>query len=290
MASAGEPRGKVVVVSRSRPRRSIPRRLWAFGTLLLLGLVFPASALAHTGTAQVSCTGADFNWTLFAPGNNTVHWRVTVDGVTAQEGTTQLTADGGRSGSQHVPLNLNDTHTVAAFSWWNENETSDGNVRLESSPALAKKKLVCPAAPPVTPPPTTPPPTTVTPPAPVTPATPAAPVAQTAPAQAVAGAQAASASARLAAQSTCARRTVRITVSGRQIRSVTFSVAGRRVRTVTVRAGQRSLTVNLPVRSFGARRQSVTARVTFRNGAAARTLTASATRCAQAAVQPQFTG
>jgi hypothetical protein len=34
----------------------------------------------------------------------------------------------------------------------------------------------------------------------------------------------------------------------------------------------------------------VTARVTFRNGAAARTLTARATRCAQAAVQPQFTG
>jgi hypothetical protein len=34
----------------------------------------------------------------------------------------------------------------------------------------------------------------------------------------------------------------------------------------------------------------VRARVTFRNGAAARTLTTTATRCAQGAVSPQFTG
>jgi len=34
----------------------------------------------------------------------------------------------------------------------------------------------------------------------------------------------------------------------------------------------------------------VTVRVTFRNGAAPRTLTARATRCAQGAVSPQFTG
>jgi hypothetical protein len=36
--------------------------------------------------------------------------------------------------------------------------------------------------------------------------------------------------------------------------------------------------------------QIVTARVTFRNGARARTLTTRTARCAQAAVQPQFTG
>jgi hypothetical protein len=48
--------------------------------------------------------------------------------------------------------------------------------------------------------------------------------------------------------------------------------------------------VSVPVRRFGARRQSVRARVTFRNGAPARTLTASATRCAQTQVSPQFTG
>jgi hypothetical protein len=62
------------------------------------------------------------------------------------------------------------------------------------------------------------------------------------------------------------------------------------VRTVTVPSGRRSISVNVPVRRFGARRQTVTARVTFRNGARARTLTASATRCAQGAVSPQFTG
>jgi hypothetical protein len=79
-------------------------------------------------------------------------------------------------------------------------------------------------------------------------------------------------------------------ISGRNIRRVTFRVAGRVVHTVTVPAGRRTVTVNLPVRQFGARRQSVQARVTFRNGAAARTLTASASRCAQGPVTPQFTG
>jgi hypothetical protein len=106
----------------------------------------------------------------------------------------------------------------------------------------------------------------------------------------VAGTQVANATARLRTQSRCGTRTVRVTISGPNIRRVTFRVAGRVVRTVTVPAGRRSLTVNLPVRRFGARRQSVTARVTFRNGAAPRTLTASATRCAQGAVSPQFTG
>jgi len=71
---------------------------------------------------------------------------------------------------------------------------------------------------------------------------------------------------------------------------VTFRVAGRVVRTVTMPAGRRTLSVNVPARRFGTRRQSVQARVTFRNGARARTLSASATRCAQGAVSPQFTG
>jgi len=79
-------------------------------------------------------------------------------------------------------------------------------------------------------------------------------------------------------------------VSGRSIRRVTFWVGGRRVRTVAVAAGRRSITVSLPVRRFGARRQPVQARVTFGSGARARTLTASATRCAEGAVSPQFTG
>jgi hypothetical protein len=114
--------------------------------------------------------------------------------------------------------------------------------------------------------------------------------AQPAPASTVAGTQARSATARLRTQSRCGTRAFRVTISGRNIRRVTLFVAGRRVRTVTMPAGRRSITVSVPVRRFGARRQSVRARVTFRNGAAARTLTASATRCAQTAVSPQFTG
>lgn len=110
------------------------------------------------------------------------------------------------------------------------------------------------------------------------------------PTTAVAGTQAASATARIRAQTRCGTRSFRVTISGRQIRRVTLFVAGRRVRTVTVPAGRRSITVSVPVRRFGARRQSVRARVTFRNGAPARTLTASATRCAQTEVSPQFTG
>jgi hypothetical protein len=118
----------------------------------------------------------------------------------------------------------------------------------------------------------------------------AAPTATPAPQSVVAGTQARSASARLSAQTRCGTRAFRVTVSGRSIRRVTLLVAGRRVRTITVPAGRRSITVSVPVRRFGARRQSVQARVTFRNGAPARTLTASATRCAQSAVSPQFTG
>ena len=83
---------------------------------MLLALVFPASALAHTPAATVSCTGSQFTWTDFRNGTNTVHWRVTVDGATFQEGTT--TFQGNVGGSQTVPYTLNDTHTVQAYSWW----------------------------------------------------------------------------------------------------------------------------------------------------------------------------
>jgi hypothetical protein len=119
---------------------------------------------------------------------------------------------------------------------------------------------------------------------------PAAQTTQPVPASTVAGTQARSATARLRTQSRCGTRAFRVTISGRNIRRVTLFVAGRRVRTITVPAGRRSITVSVPVRRFGARRQSVRARVTFRNGAPARTLTASATRCAQNSVSPQFTG
>jgi hypothetical protein len=146
-----------------------------------------------------------------------------------------------------------------------------------------------PDQPPVIPPPAAPP--AGTPPAPAPPQT-AAPVTTPAPAptNVVAGHQARSATASLRTPTRCSTTTFRVTVRGRSLRTVTFSVAGRRIRTVTVPSGRRTVSVNLPVRRFGARRQSVAARVTFRNGARSRTLTASATRCAQGAVSPQFTG
>jgi hypothetical protein len=258
---------------------SVARKLRAVGALALLALAFPASAFAHAPQATVSCTGADFTWTAFAAGPNTVHWKVTVDGATFRESTTQI----GPTGSLHVPYTLNDTHTVEAFSWWAANETSDGNVRAPNSPAIAHAQLNCPATPP--PPP---PPVTATPPATPTPA--AAPVVQPAPQSVVAGTQAAAATARVSAQRSCATRTARVTITGRSIRQVTFFVNGRRARIVTVRAGARRLTVAVPLSRGGAARQRITARVTFRNGAAARTLNTTARRCAQAAVQPQFTG
>jgi hypothetical protein len=246
---------------------------------MLLALVFPASALAHTPAATVSCTGSQFTWTDFRNGTNTVHWRVTVDGATFQEGTT--TFQGNVGGSQSVPYTLTGTHTVEAFSWWSANETSDGNVRPEPGPALASQTLTCTAPTPPAVPPAAPP------------AAPAAgniPATTTTPASGVAGTEAASATAAVRAQRTCASRTASITVSGRQIRSVTFSVNGHRVRTVRVRSSQRRVVVAVPLSRGGAARQTVTARVTFRNGAAARTLTTRATRCAQGAVSPQFTG
>ncbi|MEA2167164.1 MAG: hypothetical protein QOF76_464, partial [Solirubrobacteraceae bacterium] len=76
----------------------------------------------------------------------------------------------------------------------------------------------------------------------------------------------------------------------RQARRIVFSVNGRRVRTVNVGASARAVVVTVPLRRTGSRNQTVTARVTFRNGAAARTLSARARRCAQSGVSPTFTG
>jgi hypothetical protein len=74
----------------------------------------------------------------------------------------------------------------------------------------------------------------------------------------------------------------------RRVRRVVFSVNGRRVRTVDLGANARTVSVVVPLRATGPRRQTVTARVTFRSGTAARTLRVHVTRCA--AVRPKFTG
>jgi hypothetical protein len=86
----------------------------------------------------------------------------------------------------------------------------------------------------------------------------------------------------------CASRSAQVTVTGRSMRSVTLFVNGRKVRTVSVRSGARVLHARVPI--IRGRSQVVSARVTFRNGARARTLTHRAVRCAAVAVRPQFTG
>ena len=111
------------MLSALRPRRArneraalrVPRAVCA---IALAALLFPASALAHTGTATVACDAADFQFTQFAAGANTVNYKVTVDRATATQGTFTLGANGGREGALHVPLALHGTHTVAAFAWW----------------------------------------------------------------------------------------------------------------------------------------------------------------------------
>jgi hypothetical protein len=121
--------------------------------------------------------------------------------------------------------------------------------------------------------------------------TPTAPVAapQSQPAASgVAGVSQRSARASIRAQRVCATRSARVTMAVANVRRVVFSIDGRRVRTVNVAASARRVSVALPLRASGPRRQTVTARVTFRNGTAARTLRVRVTRCA--AVRPQFTG
>jgi len=81
----------------------------------------------------------------------------------------------------------------------------------------------------------------------------------------------------------CAATRARVTVTGSPMRRIVFSVNGRRVAAAVVRPGRRTVTVSLPI-------GAVSARVTFRNGASARTLRASTRRCAGRAVRPQFTG
>src|SRR3954468_454731 len=266
---------------RAGARRSLSLGSGVTAALAALVLLVPAAAEAHTGTAAVSCTGADFAFRLFAPGSNTVNYDVSVDGVSVAHGATLLNQNGGREGAVHVPLALHGTHVVRANAWWGPQGVVDHNTRLQTAPPLAYKKLNCPPAPP--PPPPAPPVV------PVVPATPA-PVAAQAPAGAVAGviASAPARTARVAVATRGASRTARVTVTGRSMRDVTLFVNGRRVRTVRIAAGTRRVRVSVPI--IRGRAQTVTARVRFRNGAAPRTLVHRAVRCAAAAVAPEFNG
>jgi len=273
---------------KARGRTGVSLGSGAVAAFAALALLLPAVASAHTGAATVSCTGADFSFKLFAPGLNTVHYDVTVDGTSAANGLFTLNAAGGREGVLHVPLALTGDHVVRANAFWGPDGIVDGNTRSPYAPPLAYKKLSCPPPPTTTPPATTPPPTTTTVP-PVAPTVaPAAAAPQ--PASAVAGVVARSPArvARVAVASQCASRVARVTVTGRAMRAVTLFVNGRRVRTLRVAAGTTVVRASVPI--IRGRAQTVSARVSFRNGARPRTLVHSAVRCAAVAVQPQFTG
>jgi hypothetical protein len=263
------------------------KTLKAAAGIALLAFIFPAAALAHTGTATVSCTGANLSFTRFASGSNTVNYKLMVDASTAAQGTFKLNAAGGQQGVLAVPLALNDTHEVRAFAWWGPGGIQDGNTRPASSPALAGAVLHCPAAPP--------PPLTAPAPAPVV-AAPGVPPPVVAPApqppqSAVLGETVRSAPiVRLAVQAACAARHVSITVAGRLMSQVRISVNGRYARTVRVKPGARSVTALVPLRRSGPAVQTVTTRVSFTNGAAPRRMSSPARRCSGVAVIPQFTG
>jgi hypothetical protein len=256
------------------------KTLNAVAALAVLALILPAAAVAHTAAATVSCTAADFSFQKFAAGSNTVNYKVTVDGSTAAEGTYTLDLAGGGQGHLAVPLTLYDTHQVKAFAWWGPSGVMNGETRPAGSPPLAYQLVHCPAAPP--------PPVATASPAPVTPA--AAPAPAPAVIKVLADRASSAPTARLAVQAACASRHVRVTVNGRLMRQVRVSVNGRHARTVNVGSGARSITTLVALRRTGARVQMVTTRVSFRNGARARTMSAPARRCTPVTVVPQFTG
>ena len=212
------------------------------------------------------------------PGSYTVQ-ELPTDGWTL----TKLSCDGGvlsqvdssmADGTAHIDLASGET--VVCIFTNTKNAPPENPPPDNPPPNNPPPKNPPPGKPPVTPPTVTPP--TVTPPAAVV----IPPAQAAAPAQAVAGTRAARGTARLRTAG-CSARRARVTVTGSPMRRVVFSVNGRRIKTVDVRAGRRSVTVSLP---FGA----VTARVTFRNGAAGRTLRATVRSCAPRVVRPNFTG
>jgi hypothetical protein len=156
-----------------------------------------------------------------------------------------------------------------------------------------------PPPPPITPPttPTTPgptatpqqPATTTEQPAPVG----TAPVAQK-PAIAVSPVRASPGSAKLSGPSRCLRAGVtHATVTGKRIVKVTFFVDGKRVKTLTkpnATGGRFILAVNVRELPFGSHRVEAQIRFAASSATKAKTLRTGVTRCAGAAVRPQFTG
>jgi hypothetical protein len=138
--------------------------------------------------------------------------------------------------------------------------------------------------PPLGPPPSTPPstpPSSASPP----PAQQSTPPAQ----QNVAGAQVARSSAALVGPRRCVSRRFTVAVTAGRARTVSFFVNGQRFRTLTARTGQRRFSVQLP-RPAAVAHVVVVVRFQPNTTPATRTLRTTVRRCAQQAVQPQFTG
>jgi hypothetical protein len=256
-----------------------------------LGLVllsFPAAAAAHTATAAVSCTSADFSFQHFSAGTNTVSYKVLLDdnvNVPLAVGTFTLNEAGGSAGHRTVPLTVYGDHTLQALAWWGPEGTQTHEMRPADSPPLVIADVHCAARPvAATPAPAAPAVAPVV--APV-----AAAPAPTAPGIGVLSETVRSARVvRLAVQPGCGSRHVRVTVSGRLMSQVRISVNGRHARTVNVKPNARSVTTLVALRRTGPAVQTVATRITFRNGAHARRLISPARRCSQLAVKPQFTG
>jgi hypothetical protein len=247
--------------------------LKAAGALALLALAFPAAAQAHHAVVTATCTEATFKYESFHFAGN-ARWEVKVDSAVVASGTHKFNTV---SSVLRVPLTIHGKHTVTARTWWERYGKTYGAKTTEyvdcaEAPVAPSSSGSAPVA--VAPAPVAAAPAPAAP-APVPAAGGVQGVQVTSPARAVLGTRA-----------SCESKTVRATVTGRGMRRVTFSINGRVVRTVAVRSGRN--TVRAVLRRRGSGVQALTVRVQYANRT--QVLTARANRCAQAQVQPQFTG
>ena len=222
--------------------------------------------------------GQVFDWAA----NTTVFAVIVKGGPNANVYTDS--AGGTFDNAYHAPVNPN-TGTFYGLSHISfcYKPPSGGGSCGETPPSCGESAPPAPAAPPPT---TTAPPTTSAPPPAATTPAPAAPPPS---AVTVAGRTVRSGRASLARPKKCVNRRFRASVSGREIKSVTFYVNGRRIRTVRARPGAKRVTALLPM---SGRTQRIVATVTFRaqSQTKPKTLRMTTVRCGPATIHPQFTG
>jgi hypothetical protein len=252
---------------KTRGRTGVSLGSVAVAAFTALALLLPAAASAHHVSGAVpDCTS--LHVTYVSSQGTTFSGTVSFNnGTVAATWNHVAGVDIPASGTINVPY----TAPAGPFSLsaqWHFSSGESGTLGTASMTCTTPPPPAPPAAPPAVAPATTTP----------------------APTSAVAGVEAKSPArvARVAVAQQCASRVARITVTGRSMRDVTVSVNGRRIKTVRIAAGRTVLRTSVPIAR--GKPQRVTAHVRFRNGAAPRTLVNRAVRCAQAAVQPQFTG